>query len=92
MKKEKKTGYLWHTKEAPYTIGTDQFSLCHAKKDIEGWVDASFCRPMPYDLVWIKTDGRTKTGWWDGMHWEGVRLTKEDKILFWKIYFEGRHG
>lgn len=52
--------------------------------DIDGWVDPAKWLPYPYDLLYLKTETRTKAGWWNGHYWEGLRLLPADKVLYWK--------
>jgi len=51
---------------------------------LEDWNDSSFTRPMPFDLVVVKTAQGEKRGWWTGNYWSGLRLNKKDKVTSWK--------
>lgn len=77
----------WKLKQPPYQIGIDEFTNKdkEEKQDIDGWVPASYCRPLLFDLVKAKmADEKTKNGWWNGYHWEGYRIKAEDDVLYWK--------
>jgi hypothetical protein len=52
--------------------------------DFDGWIDPQKWIPYPYDLLYLKTETKVKTGWWSGHHWEGLRLLPTDKVLYWK--------
>ena len=48
------------------------------------WQDPKMNRPLPFDLVELKTNTKTITGWWTGNDWMGLRLRKGDKVKSWK--------
>jgi hypothetical protein len=52
--------------------------------DIDGWVNPTLWLPLAFDLCWLKTEKRVCTGWWTGKEWEGLRLKKDESILYWK--------
>ena len=74
----------WKKKKPPYVIGMDGFTYRDAIKDEDGWVDASKFLPMPYELVRVKTQDKSKNLWWNGREWEGFRKKDEDKVFYWK--------
>lgn len=79
--------FQWFQKPFPYEVGVDGFKRQFLEKLENGWFDAQKYRPLQYELVLIKTDintKRRKTGWWDGLRWEGFRLQKEESVLYWK--------
>jgi hypothetical protein len=51
---------------------------------IEGWADANQFKPLKYDLVNIKFQNKTVNGWWDGLHWVGLKVNSDDVALKWK--------
>lgn len=81
----KKNKPYWKNLPPPYEIEKDGFKMSDVKKDSEGWADASLYHPIPYDLVFMQTEKKSKPGWWTGQHWEGSRLVIEDKIFYWKL-------
>lgn len=60
------------------------YKYTDALMDIDGWIDPSLWLPLPFDMCWLKTDIKTKTGWWTGKIWEGLRLKPVEKVLYWK--------
>lgn len=53
--------------------------------DKEGWADATKYRPIPFDIVLLKTErDKELCGWWNKVRWVGLRLTRSDKITKWK--------
>lgn len=60
------------------------YKYTDAPTDIEGWIDPAWWLPLPFDLCWLKTDIKTKTGWWTGKVWEGLRLKEKEKVFYWK--------
>lgn len=60
------------------------FKYSDAEGDIDEWVDPMRWLPMPFDLCWLKTHGKTRTGWWTGKDWEGLRLKATENVLYWK--------
>lgn len=59
-----------------------------ALMDIDGWVDTNYWLPLTFDLCWLKTDQKTKTGWWTGKNWEGSKLKTCESVLYWKRCME----
>lgn len=53
--------------------------------DVDGWADAKTCLPDDFDLVYLRLK-REKTipGWVSGAIWYGMRLKKDDEVMFWK--------
>lgn len=51
-----------------------------------GWVNSDDYKPIPFDLMYLEVKGsfRTKSGWWNGRAWKGLRLKTNDTILRWK--------
>lgn len=60
------------------------YKYTDALADIDGWIDPALWLPLPFDMCWLKTDIKTKTGWWTGKGWEGLRLKAEEIVLYWK--------
>lgn len=60
------------------------YKYTDVKSDIDGWTDPNLWLPYPYDLCWLKTVHKTKTGWWTGRLWEGMRIKEGEKVLYWK--------
>lgn len=55
------------------------------KQDIDGWVDARHYVPADFDLCQIKIkDKKSRMGWVQGRVWDGLKLVKNDEILYWK--------
>lgn len=52
-------------------------------------------KPTKYVLVDMRIiydkSGRESVvpGWWNGMYWEGARITRSDKVLEWKREYGG---
>lgn len=84
IKKDKKP-QPWHTLPPPYQVGKRGFKYSDVKTDYDGWVDAKIYRSAPFDLVRMKTQDKTKSGWWTGVKWDGYKFEKSDDILYWKI-------
>jgi hypothetical protein len=62
---------------------TFRYLLTEFGKD--GWVDVNKSRPIPFDLVLLKTSkGREFVGWWNKIEWDGYRLKHSDQIIEWK--------
>jgi hypothetical protein len=60
------------------------FKYADSKMDIEGWTDPTHWLPIPFDLVLLKTDIKTRRGWWTGSEWYSLRLQPKEKVLYWK--------
>jgi hypothetical protein len=65
-------------------VGKDGFCNKDLKMDCDGWVEVETYRPIPFDLVLCKQERRTVPGWWDGQHWEGIRLHSDEPVIYWK--------
>ena len=53
--------------------------------DIDGWADSSRFMPADFDLVYLKLEGKKSiSGWSTGTSWDGLKLNKDDKVLYWK--------
>lgn len=53
--------------------------------DAHGWADANDYKPIPYDIVILKTrNGKMFPGWWGKTVWQGARLRKDHEIIKWK--------
>jgi hypothetical protein len=61
------------------------------KFDIEGWANSKKFLPEDFDLVLLRLK-REKIipGWIIGMKWTGLRLKKDDEVMFWKKNEEER--
>jgi len=75
---------IWKRRKPPHEVGQNDLSYSSLKSDVDGWVDASIFRPFPYDMVTLKTEDKTMSGWWTGNSWDGLKMKVEDKILYWK--------
>lgn len=55
-------------------------------QDIDGWVDASQYLPVDFDLCLLKIKDRSRNepGWSVGAIWDGLRVEKNENVLFWK--------
>lgn len=65
-------------------VGVKDFWYKDVEYDIDGWVDALKYTPSKFDLVILKTDKNTITGWWTGDSWYSIRLKEDVKVLYWK--------
>jgi hypothetical protein len=62
-----------------------KFSYRDIQSESDGWVDASRYLPADYDLMSLKIKGKDiLCGWSVGAKWDGLKIKKSDKILFWK--------
>jgi len=53
--------------------------------DENGWADAREVRPVPFDLVYMKTDKeKIRVGWWKGDNWFSLRLKPSENVLRWR--------
>jgi len=53
--------------------------------DKDGWADAQFSLPIPFDLVTIMTEkGAFLGAWWTEQKWDGLRLKSTDLVVKWK--------
>lgn len=50
------------------------------------WVYDLNYRPIPFDLLYLKTKRLPKDvgGWWTGKKWEGLKLKSSDEVIAWK--------
>lgn len=56
-----------------------------ARFDEYGWADADKYKPIPYDMLHLKTDrNRVVKGWWAEFYYDGYRLRDDEKVLKWK--------
>lgn len=58
-----------------------------AEYDPEGWCDIRKYLPEEYDLCLLKTEVKTRKGWWTGTGWDGAFIGGET-ILYWKKFPE----
>lgn len=74
-------------------VGRDYIEVVRRKKfdyrdvefDADGWADAKKYLPADYDLMFLKVkDKKSVSGWHVGKKWDGLRLKKDDEILYWK--------
>jgi len=67
-------------------VGLDlTLSYWNIPADEDGWVDAKQYLPADYDLCFLKLkDKKSRFGWSSGFSWDGLNITKEDEILYWK--------
>jgi len=54
--------------------------------DKDGWADATRYLPVDYDLCSLKVLGRRRVvhGWVCGWRWYGLRLSGDERVLFWR--------
>jgi hypothetical protein len=54
--------------------------------DPQKWVYDLKYMPIPYDLMFLrfKNSPKIKSGWWNGIHWEGLRLEPQEIVIAWK--------
>lgn len=56
-----------------------------AHHDEDGWVDAKKFMPIDFDLCFLKIkDKKSCMGWSSGTVWDGLKLAKDDEVLYWK--------
>jgi hypothetical protein len=61
------------------------FNYSKVISDPDGWVDANKFLPADYDLCLLRIDGKKSIyGWAAGIGWDGLKLGKDDKVIFWK--------
>jgi hypothetical protein len=75
---------VWKSLSPPYQVGRDGFTPAHVVKDEDGWVKADDIKPLPYALCYIRTEKYTRKGWWTSGEWDGARIDKGCKVLYWK--------
>lgn len=64
---------------------SNTFTYKLARYDEHGWADASEFKPIPYDILYLRTEsGRIVKGWWAEFFFDGYRLKPDDKVLKWK--------
>lgn len=61
-----------------------KFSYTDVEYDCDDWADAAKYLPADYDLVHLKTEKKTISGWRSGNVWAGLRLKGDEKFLYWK--------
>lgn len=74
-------------KPKPLEPGQDKpknWTYPQVETDYDGWVDSTKFLPGNYDLVTLKTEIETKRGWYTGQTWDGMRVSPDDRILYWK--------
>lgn len=54
--------------------------------DPHGWILDSSYKPIPFDLMFLKIENspKSKSGWWTGHCWTGLRLKQFERVMFWK--------
>ena len=53
--------------------------------DEDGWVDAKKFMPIDFHLCFLKIkDKISRMGWSTGTVWDGLKLAKDDEVLYWK--------
>ncbi len=82
----------WKNLQPPYQIGKNDFTPKDLKKDYDGWVDPKIYLPISYDLVRMKMEHKTVNGWWNGLIWEGFRLSDDEVVVYWKFNEERKDG
>jgi len=61
------------------------FVYKHAVFNEHGWADANDYKPIPYDILYLKTStGKVVKGWWAEFFFDGLRLKKEDVVVKWR--------
>lgn len=81
----------WKSLLPPYQVGQDGFTESDVISDAHGWVNPEDIKPLPYALCFLRTEKECFKGWWDSKGWEGYRLKKKEKILYWKKMNESSH-
>lgn len=57
-------------------------------KDAHGYTSVEH-KPGVYDLVLtVDKYGKRRKGWWNGISWDGFKISKEMEIVKWKRVFE----
>lgn len=55
------------------------------KADNDGWYDALWYLPADYDLVYVRIDDKPVcVAWSIGKGWDGLNITEDDRVLYWK--------
>lgn len=54
------------------------------KYDFDGWAKAGEYLPAKFDLVTLKTPSGSKRGWHTGMGWDGLKVERDDDVIYWK--------
>lgn len=67
-------------------VGLDNnFFYTDVEYDADGWVDAKRFMPADFDLCLLKIEDKSSIpGWASGFNWDGLRVKKKDKVLYWK--------
>jgi hypothetical protein len=80
------------TLKDPLTQKSRVYKYSDIPADSLGWVSNSHYKPIPYDLMYlrIKSTSIPKTGWWNGLLWKGLKVTKaeESNVKAWKRYMD----
>ncbi len=72
-------------KHVVQVVKVRSFSYRDVEYDEDGWVDATKYIPEECDLVILRMDDdRSLPGWWTGNGWDGLRIKRKDKVLYWK--------
>lgn len=61
------------------------WSYRDVKYDDNRWALSDQYTPLEYDLCHLKTEGGlTFIGWYTGQVWDGLNLSSDHKIKYWK--------
>ena len=60
------------------------FGYTDVPYDADHWADAKKYLPEAYDLISIKTETKTYSGWWSGDRWDGRKIPPNANVLYWK--------
>lgn len=72
-----------NAKGQPVTL---YYSYMDVKFDEDGWADTKEFIPADFDLCYLKIkDKKTKSGWANGLKWDGLNVDPDDEVLYWKI-------
>jgi len=61
-----------------------KFCYKDVEYDCDGWADASKYLPADFDLMYLKTADNIYNGWMSRSRWDGLKITGDDKVFFWK--------
>lgn len=68
-------------------------TYANVEQDIEGWVDAKRFVPADFDLCQLKIKGKkSKMGWVVGFKFDGLHVSQDDEVLYWKKQKEPKEG
>lgn len=78
----KKVGKQYGKRKRPFSYHDVEF-------DENKWADASKYLPIDFDLCHcrVKDHDKTRSGWYTGHQWDGIKIRDTDTVLFWKCNY-----